>query len=109
MSTEPTDTLRWVRAACLDDVAGDEPIGIVVDGIEIALFNDDGRIFALADRCTHGNAKLSDGFIEDGCIECPLHQALFDLATGEVRRGPADEPVRSFNIRVDGDDIIVGL
>lgn len=109
MSGEHTDTLRWVRAACLDDVPGDEPLGLVVDGIEIALFNDDGRIFALADRCTHGDARLSDGHIEDGCIECPLHQALFDLATGEVRRGPAFEPVRSFEIRIDGDDIIVGL
>lgn len=109
MSGSHSDTLRWVRAACLDDLSDDDPIGIVVEGIEIALFRVGDRIFALSDRCTHGDAKLSEGYVEDGCIECPLHQALFDLATGEVRRGPAVEPVRAFNVQLDGDDIVVGL
>lgn len=109
MSGERCDTLRWVRAARLDGVCEEEPIAVVVEGLEIALFREGDRVFALADRCTHGNASLSEGYVENGCIECPLHQALFDLATGEVRRGPADENVRSFEIQLDGDWILVGL
>jgi nitrite reductase/ring-hydroxylating ferredoxin subunit len=109
MSGERTDTLRWVHAAQLGDLSDDEPIGVVVEGIQVAVFRDADRIFALSDICTHGAARLSEGYVEDGCVECPLHQALFDLATGEVRTGPAVEPVRSFEVRLDGDAIMVGL
>lgn len=109
MSGERGDTLRWVQAARLDDVSEEDPVAVMIDGVEIALFRDADRVFALADRCTHGNASLSEGYVENGCIECPLHQALFDLASGEVRRGPAVEGVRSFEVQLNGDWILVGL
>jgi len=57
--------------------------------------------------CTHEEASLADGFIEGDCIECPLHQALFHIPSGEVRAAPATRPLRVYPIKLDGADILV--
>ena len=51
----------------------------------IAVFRMGEEIFALHDLCTHGHARLSEGFVENGCVECPLHQGLVDIRTGAPR------------------------
>lgn len=83
---------------------GDFPDGaawpVRLNGQEVAVFRLGDALHALADRCTHGMARLSEGYVEDGCVECPLHQALFDIATGVPRCGPATAAVRRFPVRV---------
>lgn len=103
--TTMTDTLQLTDAAWHDVGEPDDfPDGavwpVVAGGQPIAVFRVGEELFALHDLCTHGAAKLSDGYIEDGCIECPLHQGLFDICTGETRGGPVTEPVRSFPVQV---------
>jgi len=66
----------------------------------IAMFRQGESLHALHDLCTHGNARLSDGYVEDGRIECPLHQGLFDICTGAACGGPVTEDVRSYPVRV---------
>lgn len=92
------------------------PVGMVVEekvvaasagGKPIALFLQSGEHYALHDLCTHGQAKLSDGFVEEGCIECPLHQGLFCILTGEPRSAPVTEAVQRFPVRIAGDRIEV--
>nr|WP_317154200.1 non-heme iron oxygenase ferredoxin subunit [Sphingopyxis indica] len=68
-------------------------------GTPLAIFRKEGRFFALHDLCTHGQARLSEGFVEDGCIECPLHQGLFDIETGEPRSAPVTVAVRCYTVR----------
>ena len=80
---------NWVRAAALADLAEDDVVGVVVEGRELALYKVAGEVFATDNRCTHGDALLSEGFVMDHCIECPLHQGQFDVRTGE----PLCEPV----------------
>jgi anthranilate 1,2-dioxygenase ferredoxin subunit len=54
-------------------------------------------------KCTHERVPLSEGFVENGCVECPLHQGLFDIRTGQARKAPCVTPVRTYPLRiVDG-------
>ncbi|HEY5822296.1 MAG TPA: bifunctional 3-phenylpropionate/cinnamic acid dioxygenase ferredoxin subunit, partial [Propionibacteriaceae bacterium] len=68
----------------------------------IAVFcTDDGELFAIDDTCTHQDASLSEGWLEDCMIECPLHAASFDLRTGKPTGPPAKRPVRTYPVLVE--------
>lgn len=93
----------WQDAAAADDVVEGEPLGLALGGMPIVLFRLEDGVFALHDLCSHGQARLSDGFVEDGCVECPLHQGLVDIRNGAARSEPVIDPVRSYPVRiVDG-------
>lgn len=99
----------WLQAGSTGDVPDGEVVGVTVGGVPVALFCLDGTFHALHDLCTHGQARLSDGFVEDGCIECPLHQGLIDIATGAPRSAPVEVAVRSYPMRVVEDRIEIEL
>jgi 3-phenylpropionate/trans-cinnamate dioxygenase ferredoxin subunit len=67
----------------------------------IAVFNDGGRWHALNDTCTHAGASLSEGWVEDGQVECPLHQALFRLSDGAALGPPATRDTVAHDVEVD--------
>lgn len=71
---------------------------------DIAVFRDGDRVYAINDTCTHEEASLSEGRLEDGVIECPQHQSRFDLQTGKVLAPPAtvDTVAHLVDVR-DGD------
>ncbi|MGC1305032.1 MAG: non-heme iron oxygenase ferredoxin subunit [Caulobacteraceae bacterium] len=69
-------------------------------GLPVALFRVHGKLFALHDLCSHGAARLSDGFVDEACIECPLHQGLVEIATGAPMSPPITEAIRSLPVRV---------
>lgn len=94
-----TDT-HWIAAAPITDLREGEAVSARIAGREIALYLVDGEPFATDDRCTHGAARLSEGFLIDHCIECPLHQGQFDIRTGEPMCAPVTEPVRTYRVRV---------
>lgn len=74
----------------------------------VAVFNLDGTFYAVADLCTHGNASMADGYLEDDAtVECPLHTARFCLKTGRPKCLPATEPLRTFPVSVDGGAIFI--
>lgn len=99
--------MTWIPIAAVNDVDEDEALAVTVDGKQLALYHHAGEFFASDGLCTHGNALLAEGFIEDGCIECPLHQALFDLRTGKVKTGPATVDIRVYPVKVEGETIYV--
>ncbi|AIY39300.1 2-polyprenylphenol hydroxylase and related flavodoxin oxidoreductases / CDP-6-deoxy-delta-3,4-glucoseen reductase-like [Collimonas arenae] len=90
----------WHDIGTAEDFNEDEPVAVIAGGQPVAVFRLGEELFALRDLCTHGNARLSDGYIEDGCIECPLHQGMFDIKSGAPRCAPVTEAVRSFPVRV---------
>lgn len=69
--------------------------------LDVLLARHEGRIYALADRCTHRGGSLSEGTLADGCVTCPLHGSVFRLADGAVMRGPAGAPEPAFDVRVE--------
>ncbi|HEU0157160.1 MAG TPA: non-heme iron oxygenase ferredoxin subunit [Stellaceae bacterium] len=103
-----TDT-GWVRVAGRGELAAGEVIGVEVGGHSIAIYDCDGALFATDNICTHAYACLSDGWLDGATIECPLHAARFDVRTGKVLDPPATEDLKTYPVRVTGDDIEVAL
>ena len=79
------------------------------DGIEIALFNCDGTLYAIEDRCSHDDGPLAEGELDQAActIECPRHGSLFDLQTGKPKTYPAYVPVETFPVEVVDGQIVV--
>ena len=91
---------QWQDAAAADAVPEDGGLAVKVEGTQLALFRIGDEVFALLDLCSHGQARLSDGYVEDGCVECPLHQGLVDIRTGAPRKQPITHAVQSYRARV---------
>jgi len=98
---------EWVRVASVTDLPTGEVRQVALGDIPVAIYNIGGKIFATEDRCPHDRAFMSEGYLEDDHIECPMHQALFHVPTGEVMRGPAKVDLRTFEATVRGDDILL--
>ena len=97
----------WHRLASTAEVREGEALAVDLAGVAIALYRVSGLIYALDDTCTHEFALLSQGFVDDGVVECPLHAAQFEIATGKCLCGPATEDLRTYEVRVEGDDVLV--
>jgi naphthalene 1,2-dioxygenase system ferredoxin subunit len=105
-----TDTNpSWQEAIAVDAVPADDVIGVMVGGKDLAVYNVGGVIFASDNLCTHGHARLCDGFLDGHEIECPLHQGKFDVRTGAPTCAPVTESVRTYPIKIEGDRIYVAL
>jgi len=91
---------EWIDVASIKEIEEGEPLAATAQGTPLALFKVEGAFFALYDLCSHGAAKLSEGFVEGNCVECPLHQGLVEIATGEPMSAPITEAVRVFATRV---------
>jgi naphthalene 1,2-dioxygenase system ferredoxin subunit len=98
---------NWVRVASVGDVETDDVIAVKVGEQEIAIYNVDGEYYATSNICTHQYARLSEGFVIDGVIECPLHQGRFDIANGKPKGAPVHVPLCTFPVKVEGTDIHV--
>jgi NAD(P)H-dependent nitrite reductase small subunit len=97
----------WVRVAALAELAENAPLPARLGDVAIALYRLNGRVYALDDVCPHEFALLSQGFVDDGVIECPLHQACFDIATGRCLAGPATVDLRTYEVHVAGGEVFV--
>lgn len=77
----------------------------VEEGVVLARFN--GQIYAVSDTCTHEWCQLSEGRLDDEQLVCSCHGSVFDIVTGEVLLPPATEPLPTFPVRVEGDQVQV--
>ena len=106
-----TTTQNWIDAAAAEEVWDGAGLEVQAGGREIALFRIGEEVFATDAHCTHGNARLCDGFVEGSAagasIECPLHQGRFDLRTGNPLCEPVTEPVRIYPVRIEGGRVFV--
>ncbi len=100
---------NWIDVAAEDDLFEGAGIAVTPAGHDIALFKIEQGVFAINNLCTHGNARLCDGFVEGHQVECPFHQALFDLRDGTVTCGPATEPVKSWPVKIENGRVWLGL
>ena len=91
--------------------AAELPVGtsriVESDGRKIGVFNCDGALHAIEDRCSHDDGPLAEGeFDAATCtVECPRHGSLFDLTTGRPKTLPAYAPVRTFPVSIEDDTI----
>ncbi|MGH6626565.1 MAG: non-heme iron oxygenase ferredoxin subunit [Burkholderiaceae bacterium] len=100
---------NWIEAATVSDVPRDDVLGVEVGGHEIALYNVDGEVYATDNICTHGQARLCDGFLDGHEIECPLHQGKFDVRTGKAACAPITEDLRSYPVRIEAGRVYLAM
>ncbi len=101
--------LTWHETVAQADLDDEEPTQVKIGEIIIAICKLDDGIYAIDDICTHEHAYLSDGFMEDGCVECPLHQALFDIKTGKAMSAPAMVDLKTYATKIDQGMVFVGI
>jgi nitrite reductase/ring-hydroxylating ferredoxin subunit len=99
---------QWKPVAFVKDISPDTgTLRVVVDDEAVCLYNLEGTICATQDKCPHGNASLADGYLENGTIECPLHQGVFDIATGKPMCPPVTTDIKVYDVKVEGDAILI--
>ena len=98
-----------LRACTLSDLPTEGALRVELDGTALCVARSGGTVYAIGDRCSHADVSLSEGDVEDGLIECWLHGSQFDLATGEPTSLPANKPVPTYAVTVEGDDVLVEL
>lgn len=101
--------MSWQFAIALGALRPEGVTGVEIDGTPVALYRLGEEVFATHGICTHALAFLADGFVEDGKIECPLHQGLFDIRTGAALCAPLTEPVKTYAVKVEGDSVYVDI
>jgi 3-phenylpropionate/trans-cinnamate dioxygenase ferredoxin subunit len=99
----------WREACRLQDIADGEPFGTTVEGTPVCIIRRGGRLYAIEDMCTHELARLSKGYLAGDVIECPLHEAKFDIRTGKALCPPADGDVATYEVQVEGGRVLVKL
>ncbi len=95
----------FTRVVDAKDVPPGKSVCVEFGGENVALFNVDGTLYAIADTCTHAGGSLSEGEVEGTVVTCPLHGATFDLTTGGVTGPPASSGVTCYQVRVEDDEI----
>ena len=89
---------NWIELAAVEAIPEDDVIGIDAGGKSFALYMVDGEVYVTDNICTHGNARLCDGFLEGHEIECPLHQGKFDIRNGKAMCAPLTEDVKTYPV-----------
>ena len=98
----------WHRVGPADSIPLEEAVVLDLEP-PIAVFHIDEGFFALDDTCTHAQASMAAGFVEDGTVECELHLAKFDIQTGAVLSPPATKPLRTYPVYVEEGVVYVDL
>ena len=102
-------TPTWIDALASDDLPADDVLGVIVAGRDVAVYTLGDEVYATDNLCTHGHARLCDGFLEGHEIECPLHQGKFDVRNGAPLCDPVCEPLRSYPVKVEGGRVFLRI
>lgn len=100
---------EWRVALAEAEVQEGEAAACDIEGVAIAICRIDGVYYATSNICTHEAAYLSDGLLEGCVLECPLHNARFDVRTGKVMSSPAEIDLRTFSVRTVAGNVEVFL
>ncbi|MCM8811569.1 MAG: non-heme iron oxygenase ferredoxin subunit [Candidatus Omnitrophica bacterium] len=99
----------WVKAAQTSDLPEGSIKVVEAKGRRIALARNGGAFYAIEDLCTHDGGPLGEGTLEGEEVECPRHGARFNVKTGEAITLPAVVPVKTFPVKVDGNDVLIQI
>lgn len=99
----------WVVACADETLREEEPFAFRIADKELAVCRVGPDLLAFDNVCTHQHAFLSDGYVEDGCIECPLHQGRFDMRTGAALGPIVCVPIKVYGTKVDDGQVMVDI
>ena len=98
---------QWIKACTLDQVKEGQLFGFHSNNRKILLANQKGKIFATDLICTHAEADLSTGFLSEEGVRCPLHLSIFNLENGIPQNLPAEIPLKTYNVKIEQNEIYV--
>lgn len=101
--------MTWVRVGELSEFNQGEGFRFESGEHRVAMFRVDDSVYAIGDRCSHAEASLAEGEVDDLEVECPRHGALFDLTDGRAISLPATKPVPGYEVRVADDVVFLRL
>lgn len=96
----------FVRIGNAADVADGQMRVFDVAGTKVNVATANGQLYAFDDTCTHTGCSLANGELGGTTVTCACHGSQFDVTTGAVLRGPAQRPVRSRAVQVEGADLL---
>ena len=99
----------WTDLLSIDDTFEGEVVRVDTVNKNLAIYNVGGNVFCTDNVSTHGNALLSDGFLEGHEIECPFHQGRFDVRDGRVTCEPATKAMKTYPIKVEEGRVFIDL
>lgn len=99
----------WICVAKRNQVSPDTPLTVERGERGVGIYELDGRIYAMEDVCPHAYALLSQGFIQDGTVECPLHAAIFDIKTGQCVDGPGGRDLETYPVQIEGENLYIQI
>ncbi len=99
----------FVRAVRSTELSPGNGTVVELSGARIAIFNVEGTFYAMDDTCTHAGGPLSEGELDGTVVTCPWHGATFEVKTGGVLGPPAANGLRSYEVKVEGDDVLVSV
>ncbi|GAB1579706.1 non-heme iron oxygenase ferredoxin subunit [Bordetella petrii] len=102
-------TALWTAALPHGELAADDVTPWVAGGREIALYAVGDAVYATDNLCTHGLARLCDGFLEGHEIECPLHQGRFDVRSGKALCAPLKEDIKTYPVKIEDGMVYVQI
>jgi nitrite reductase/ring-hydroxylating ferredoxin subunit len=97
----------FVKVGRMEDFSEGKLTKVQVEGEDVVLANVEGRIYAIADSCTHKGAPLHEGELEGAIVICPWHGGQFDVTTGKVMSPPPMRDAIPFNVQIKGSDVLV--
>jgi 3-phenylpropionate/trans-cinnamate dioxygenase ferredoxin component len=101
--------MSFVKACALSDVPDQGAFAVEIEDTPVAVVRIGEEVFALRDVCSHAEVALTEGEVYDHTIECWLHGSCFDLRTGKPTNPPATQPVPTYRVKIEGDDVYVSL
>ena len=91
--------MSWTSLCAMDELTEDRGKYVEISGFELAVFLQKGNVYVLDNTCPHANGPLAEGFIENGCVVCPLHMWTFKLENGNF--ADSDSPgITAYKIRL---------
>jgi naphthalene 1,2-dioxygenase system ferredoxin subunit len=102
-------TRQWMKVIELIEVPADDVVAVQAGDRELAIYGVDGEVFATDNICTHGHARLCDGFVEGHEIECPLHQGRFDIRSGKAMCEPLTADIRTYPVKIEDGSVYVDI
>ncbi|MCO6007888.1 non-heme iron oxygenase ferredoxin subunit [Actinoallomurus purpureus] len=101
--------MSFTRACSLSELPAEGALAVEIDGTPVAVVRTGDDVYALRDVCSHAEVALSEGEVYNHTIECWLHGSCFDLRTGKPTNPPATQPVPTYPVKIEGDDVYVSL
>jgi nitrite reductase/ring-hydroxylating ferredoxin subunit len=97
----------WVRVADVSEAPTGASKVVYLQGEQVALFNIEGEVYAVGNRCPHSNGPLAEGEVEGTTVTCPWHGSRFDLITCEPLSGPANKPLTKYRVKIENASIFL--